>query len=501
MKKNKKKKNKSTIHSKNKKTRKTKQNALKKIILEKGKYVPHYNLFLDNINKNSIKTDSFYNMTFYENTSFIDNNNYLFKKEIENQDNIIKCDKVVLLPSKEQSISLLNMLEGYRLVYNLTLQFINKRNFYNAKDNIKVDIKANTKDDTKDYIKANTKELKKLKRIAKINDFKTNNKPIFDSQIIRTYFLKEKIKEIAIKFKTPVHSLDYAVQLACASFKSCFINLKNKNITHFKIRYIKKNKSSLMMDIEKTAVDKEKITFIKSILGKEIKNKNNSKYDFTSDFKLHYNKQQRVFTLLIPKKVEKNPLQDNTNYISIDPGLRVFLNCKTNNKYVEIGSNVSSYLKKELIKLDKLNNINKKIKNKIKKRNLVRIRYNIKNKITDMHWKIINYLTNNYNTIIIGKWSTKSIINNQNSVLSKMNKRISQSISFYQFLLKLEYKCNTRNICLKKIDESYTSKTCSLCGYIKNDLGGNKIYECKKCNSRLDRDYNSCRNILLKSLI
>ncbi len=160
MKKNKKKKNKSTIHSKNKKTRKTKQNALKKIILEKGKYVPHYNLFLDNINKNSIKTDSFYNMTFYENTSFIDNNNYLFKKEIENQDNIIKCDKVVLLPSKEQSISLLNMLEGYRLVYNLTLQFINKRNFYNAKDNIKVDIKANTKDDTKDYIKANTKELK-----------------------------------------------------------------------------------------------------------------------------------------------------------------------------------------------------------------------------------------------------------------------------------------------------------------------------------------------------
>ena len=82
-----------------------------------------------------------------------------------------------------------------------------------------------------------------------------------------------------------------------------------------------------------------------------------------------------------------------------------------------------------------------------------------------------------------------------------MNKRISQSISFYHFLLKLEYKCNTRNICLKQIDESYTSKTCSLCGYIKNDLGGNKIYECKKCNSRLDRDYNSCRNILLKSLI
>jgi len=41
------------------------------------------------------------------------------------------------------------MLEGYRLVYNLTLQFINKRNFYNAKDNIKVDIKAINESTTK----------------------------------------------------------------------------------------------------------------------------------------------------------------------------------------------------------------------------------------------------------------------------------------------------------------------------------------------------------------
>ena len=48
------------------------------------------------------------------------------------------------------------------------------------------------------------------------------------------------------------------------------------------------------------------------------------------------------------------------------------------------------------------------------------------------------------------------------------------------------------------IDERYTSKMCSLCGWINNKLGSDKIYNCKECKLMLDRDVNGARNIFLK---
>jgi putative transposase len=41
------------------------------------------------------------------------------------------------------------------------------------------------------------------------------------------------------------------------------------------------------------------------------------------------------------------------------------------------------------------------------------------------------------------------------------------------------------------VDERYTSKICSKCGNLKEDLGGNKIYKCNECKMEIDRDVNS----------
>ena len=48
--------------------------------------------------------------------------------------------------------------------------------------------------------------------------------------------------------------------------------------------------------------------------------------------------------------------------------------------------------------------------------------------------------------------------------------------------------------------EENGSKTCTSCGNKKEDLGGNKIYSCVKCNLTTDRDYNGCRNIFLSCI-
>ena len=86
------------------------------------------------------------------------------------------------------------------------------------------------------------------------------------------------------------------------------------------------------------------------------------------------------------------------------------------------------------------------------------------------------------------------------SILHKMNKRIIQSISYYKLIERLKFKSiiNNNNLIIK--EEWYTSKTCTLCGNKKEDLGGNKIYSCVKCNLTTNRDYNGCRNIFLSCI-
>ena len=64
-------------------------------------------------------------------------------------------------------------------------------------------------------------------------------------------------------------------------------------------------------------------------------------------------------------------------------------------------------------------------------------------------------------------------------------------------------KCKAReyDAVVIEINESYTSKTCGKCGYILNDLGGKKVFECPVCGLEIDRDYNGVRNVYLRTLV
>ena len=109
---------------------KKKYKELEENIQSFSKKIPLYNLFLDN---KSITTNSWYN-TKVHNTNMKDENNYTFidstLKNNHKNEKLLKCDKIILLPTKKQQDLLLNMLEGYRIIYNSTLKFI-KRRIYN----------------------------------------------------------------------------------------------------------------------------------------------------------------------------------------------------------------------------------------------------------------------------------------------------------------------------------------------------------------------------------
>ena len=124
----------------------------------------------------------------------------------------------------------------------------------------------------------------------------------------------------------------------------------------------------------------------------------------------------------------------------------------------------------------------------------------INNKIDDLHWKTINFLVKNYNTIFLGDMSAKNIVNKHKSVLSNIQKVACLRTKYYMFAQRLAYKCKVNMVYFKKINESYTSKTCSNCGNYKDDLGKSNIYICNKCDLLIDRDLNGARNIYIKYL-
>ena len=81
-----------------------------------------------------------------------------------------------------------------------------------------------------------------------------------------------------------------------------------------------------------------------------------------------------------------------------------------------------------------------------------------------------------------------------------MTKRIATAMKLYSFKQRLKYKCSVNNISYGEINEQNTSKMCSVCGNVNENLGGNKIYECRKCKTIINRYVNGGRNIHLKGI-
>jgi len=217
------------------------------------------------------------------------------------------------------------------------------------------------------------------------------------------------------------------------------------------------------------------------------------------DLNKEINKQKRRLNKNIIYDNEKSYQQKqsaNKNIVSIDPGIRTFLTCLSDDHIKEIGTNMGKIIKNKLIYLDKISNnenLNKKKQNKL----LSKTRNKIKNCVNDYHWKTINHLTAEYKHILIGNFSTKDM---GESNQRKMIKRIGSNMRFYVFKSRLQYKCYLSGTKYAEIDEYCTSKCCSACGKYKSDLYGQKIYNCLDCGLIIDRDINASKNILLKSI-
>lgn len=110
----------------------------------------------------------------------------------------------------------------------------------------------------------------------------------------------------------------------------------------------------------------------------------------------------------------------------------------------------------------------------------------------DFLHKVANHYITNYGTICIEDLNIKGMVRNHN-----LAKSISDS-SWGKFFEMLDYKAEEAGRIIVKVPRfEPTSKTCSQCGAINQELKlSDRQWVCKSCGVLHDRDYNASKNIL-----
>ncbi len=184
------------------------------------------------------------------------------------------------------------------------------------------------------------------------------------------------------------------------------------------------------------------------------------------------------------------------NIVGIDLGIKSLVICSNGIRFENI---------KPLKQLEKLVRVRQKSVSRTGKKSNGRIEARLK--LGKLHIKIANIRSNYLHQI-----SHKLVSENQTLILEDLSvknmmgdHRYAKSIgdcSWSELVRQICYKSEWYGRKVIKIDRYFpSSKTCSNCGYIKDDLTlKDREWNCPKCNHKHDRDFNASLNILRQGL-
>ena len=199
-------------------------------------------------------------------------------------------------------------------------------------------------------------------------------------------------------------------------------------------------------------------------------------------------------SILVETTVE--PLKPTNRTVGIDLGIKDFVITSDGKKYEN-----PRYTKRYEEKLKVAQrHLSRKIKgsHQYEKQRL---------KVAKVHEKISNSRKDNLHKVSIDLIKSYDVICLEDLNIKKMLKNhiLAKHIAdcgWGSFINMLQYKAEWNNKTIIKIDRFFpSSKTCSLCGWIKEDLELNdREWFCKSCGCFHDRDLNAAKNILNQGL-
>lgn len=202
-------------------------------------------------------------------------------------------------------------------------------------------------------------------------------------------------------------------------------------------------------------------------------------------------------------KVLLSENQTGNKVVAIDPGIRTFATSYSLDEVNKYGSGLDKSLLQMSQKIDGLKSVRDKITSlklwaQQRRKNLQNRIWNLQNRISDLvsdlHRKVAFDLVSSYDIIFLPTFATSQMVSKKpGRKIRKNTVRSMQSFRFFEFSLHLAWMCKKYGKTLIRVNESYTSKTDSRDGTIK------QIGSAKTING-LDRDTNGARGILLRAL-
>ncbi len=211
--------------------------------------------------------------------------------------------------------------------------------------------------------------------------------------------------------------------------------------------------------------------------------------------------------------------QGRVKCVAIDPGSRTFATCYSPSEVVIAGD---SFAQKQLFplmkKVDALLGQRQRIPNQNKgikfidmpqwardrltfiDKEMRRIKSKKDDLVRDMHHRLADYLTREYDVIFLPHFQTQKMVKRKKGRVIRRNTcRQMLNLCHYQFKLVLKWYASKRGKRVIDSNESYTSKTLSHSGKVLENLGGKK--QIKDEGLIIDRDVNGARGIFIKTLL
>lgn len=215
------------------------------------------------------------------------------------------------------------------------------------------------------------------------------------------------------------------------------------------------------------------------------------------------------FFLVVPQQVVKRnenqvPLTREA-IVSLDPGVRTFQTTyDASGLSTEWGKGDMKDIYIHCRRMDRLQSKwqgKKGSKRRATKRVWFRMIDKIKNKVKELHRKMAVWLCENYRVVLIPRFEVSKMVRRGSRKINSMTARNMLTWGHYGFRELLKNKADLYPwVKVIETEEPYTSKTCGCCGEINQTLGGSKVFKCKKCGFKADRDINGARNIMLRYL-
>lgn len=312
---------------------------------------------------------------------------------------------------------------------------------------------------------------------------------------IRTY-----TKDKTISFELPEFNLKEKTVVDCIGLRKSSLNFVNntflrnytKNIP-YKIDAIEKSRCMRLIDGD-----------VKRISDSQLMLVNNEYY------------------LCLALKSTISLAKPKFNTVAVDPGVRTFQTLYSPDGVVaKLGNGYNQLLVGMCKRIDNyqsyhnefsqpipviLTEDQKKIIKK-KKRTRYRLRKRmkrtwkkVKNITEQLHKVTAKYLVDNFEHILIPDTNISNMVKSYKRNINKTTVRGLMCLSHYKFRERLKQLADRKGNIVTEVSEAYTSKTCGLCGYINEELGGQKIFTCSKCKYKCDRDIHGARNIYIRAV-